>query len=113
MRICLEKKKCNILNILYISYYVLYISCYVLAISYYVLYISYYVLDEYSLVLGLHKMSKKLKSVMIADTLFQGCSSVTSRRVEILRHIDPVLVGKTVCFHKDKVILIFSYQFAI
>jgi hypothetical protein len=51
---CLEKKKHEIFNILYISY------C-GLAISYYVLYISYYVLDEYSLVLVLNRMSKKLK----------------------------------------------------
>jgi hypothetical protein len=36
----LRKKKCKILNVLYISYYVLYVSCYIHAISYYVLYIS-------------------------------------------------------------------------
>jgi hypothetical protein len=35
-----KKKKCKILNTLYISYYVLYISYYIHAISYYVLYIS-------------------------------------------------------------------------
>jgi hypothetical protein len=35
-----KKKKRNILNTLYISYYVLYISYYIHAISYYVLYIS-------------------------------------------------------------------------
>jgi hypothetical protein len=35
-----RKKKCKILNVLYISYYVLYISYYIHAISYYVLYIS-------------------------------------------------------------------------
>jgi hypothetical protein len=42
-------KKRKILNILYISYYVIYIL--------------YYVFDEYSLVLVLNKMSKRLKSV--------------------------------------------------
>jgi hypothetical protein len=35
-----RKKKCKILNILNISYYVLYISYYIHAISHYVLYIS-------------------------------------------------------------------------
>jgi hypothetical protein len=35
-----KKKKCKILNILYISYYVLYISYYIHAISCYLLYIS-------------------------------------------------------------------------
>jgi hypothetical protein len=35
-----KKKKCKILNILYISYYVLYILYYIHAIPYYVLYIS-------------------------------------------------------------------------
>jgi hypothetical protein len=36
----LRKKKCKILNVLYMSYYVLYMSYYIHAISYYVLYIS-------------------------------------------------------------------------
>jgi hypothetical protein len=70
-----KTKKCKILNILYISYYVIYIL-------YYVLYISYYVFDEYSLVLVLNWMSKRLKSltkklfgekssrVLPTDTLF-------------------------------------------
>jgi hypothetical protein len=35
-----KKKKCKILNVLYISYYVLYISYYIHAIPCYVLYIS-------------------------------------------------------------------------
>jgi hypothetical protein len=35
-----KKKKHNILNVLYISYYVLYISYYIHDISYYILYIS-------------------------------------------------------------------------
>jgi hypothetical protein len=120
----LRKKKYKILNVFYISYYVLYISYNVLAILYYVLYISHYVLDEYPLMLVLNMMSKKLKSVMkklfkgnsrvrTMNTLFQGCSSATSWRVEILRHIDPTLVGRTVCFKRDEMILIFSYHFTI
>jgi hypothetical protein len=45
------------------------------------------------------------------DTFFQGSSSATSRRGEILRHIDPTLVSRMVCFQRDEVIiLIFSYH---
>jgi hypothetical protein len=69
-------------------------------------------------------MSKKLKSVMkklfggksstgTADTLFQGCSSTTSRRAEMMKHIDLSLVGRGICFHINEVILLFSYHFAI
>jgi hypothetical protein len=93
-----------IFNVLYISYYVLYISYYILAISYYIFYISYYVFDEYSLMLVFSRMSKKLMSVTkklfggksragTMVTLFQGCSTTTIRRAEIMRHIDPSLVG--------------------
>jgi hypothetical protein len=70
--------KHKILNILYILYYVLYIS--------------YYVSDEYSLVLVLNRMSKRLKSVtkklfggkssskaLSTKTLFQGCSTASRR----------------------------------
>jgi hypothetical protein len=93
-------KKRKILNILYISYYVIYIL-------YYVLYISYYVFDEYSLVLVLNRMSKRLKSVtkklfggkssraLPTDTLFQGCSTVGTRQAEMMRHMDPSL-----CVHR-------------
>jgi hypothetical protein len=102
----LEKKKHMILNVVYISYSVL-------SILYYVLYISYYVLDEYSLVLVLNMMLKKLKSVMkklfggksrarMAVTLFQGCSTLTSRRAEILRHIDPTLWVKQSAFRETR-----------
>jgi hypothetical protein len=92
-------KKHKILNILYILYYVIYIL-------YYVLYISHYVFDEYSLVLVLNRMSKRLKSVtkklfggksssraLLTDTLFQGCSTARRRRAEMMRHMDPSLVG--------------------
>jgi hypothetical protein len=120
----LEKKEHKILNVLYISYYVLYISYYILDISCYVLYISYYVFDEYSVVLILNRMSKKLKSVTkklfggksrvgTVDTLFQGCSTATSRQAEIMKHINLSLVGRTACFQGDEVILLFSYHFAI
>jgi hypothetical protein len=44
-----------------------------LYILYCVLYISYYVFDEYSLVLVLNRMSKRLKSV--TKKLFGGKSS--------------------------------------
>jgi hypothetical protein len=99
-------KKRKILNILYILYYVIYILYYVIYILYYVLYISYYVFDEYSLVLVLNKMSKRLKSVtkklfgeksssraLSTNTLFQGCSIASRCRAEMMRHIDPSLVG--------------------
>jgi hypothetical protein len=88
------------------------------------IFLSYYVFDEYSLILVLNRMSKNLKSITkrlfggksragTADTLFQGCSTATSRRAEIMNHIDPSLVGRTVCFQRDEVILLFSYHFAI
>jgi hypothetical protein len=70
------------------------------------------VFNEYPLVLVLNRMSNKLKSVTkklfggksrvgTADTLFQGCSTATSRRAEIMRHIDLSLVGRTVCFQRE------------
>jgi hypothetical protein len=95
-----KTKKRKILNILYISYYVIYIL-------YYVLYISYYVFDEYSLVLVLNRMSKRLKSVtkklfegkscrtLPMDTFFQVCSTVGTHRAEMMRHMDPSLVGSS------------------
>jgi hypothetical protein len=111
-------KKHKILNILYILYYVTYIL-------YYVLYISYYVFDEYSLVLVLKRMSKRLKSVtkklfrgrsssraLSTDTLFQGCSTASRRRAEMMRHIDPSLVGSSTRSHRDEVTFSFSYHFS-
>jgi hypothetical protein len=73
-------------------------------------------------VLVLNKMSKMLKSVTkkqfggksrvgTADNLFQGCSFVTSRRAEMMKHIDSSLVGRGICFHREEVILLFSYHF--
>jgi hypothetical protein len=59
------------------------------------IFLSYYVFDEYSLVLVLNRMSKRLKSVTkklfrgksragMVDTLFQGCSIASSRRAEMI-----------------------------
>jgi hypothetical protein len=111
-------KKHKILNILYILYYVTYIL-------YYVLYILYYVFDEYSLVLVLNRMSKRLKSVtkklfggknssraLSTDTLFQGCSTASRRRAEMMRHIDPSLVGSWTHSQRDEVTFSFSYHFS-
>jgi hypothetical protein len=94
-------KKSKILNILYILYYVTYVL-------YYVLYISYYIFDGYSLVLVLNRMLKRLKSVtkklfggksssraLSTNTLFQGCSTTSRCRAEMMRHIDPSLVGSS------------------
>jgi hypothetical protein len=64
------------------------------------IFLSYYVLDEYSIVLVLNRMSKKLKSVTkklfrgksrvgTVDTLFQGCSTTTSKRAKMMKHINP------------------------
>jgi hypothetical protein len=102
-------KKRKLLNILYILYYVTYIL-------YYVLYISYCVFDEYSLVLVLNRMSKRLKSVtkklfggksssmaLSTDTIFQGCSTANRRRVEMMRYIDPSLVGSSTRSQRDEV----------
>jgi hypothetical protein len=70
------------------------------------IFLSYYDFDEYSLVFVLNRMSKRLKSVTKklfggmsragrVDTLFQGCSS--TRREEMLKHVDPSLVGRPTC----------------
>jgi hypothetical protein len=112
-----KTKKHKILNIIYISYYVIYIV-------YYVLYILYYVFEEYSLVLVLNRMSKRLKSVtkklfggkssraLPMDTCFQGCSTVGTRRAEMVRHMDPSLVGSSTRSQRDKVTFSFSYHFS-
>jgi hypothetical protein len=111
-------KKHKILNILYISYYVIYFL-------YYVLYISYYVFDEYSLVLVFNRMSKRLKSVMKKlfggksstalpmDTLFQGCSTASRRRAEMMRHMDPSLVSSSTRSQRDEVTFHFHTIFLI
>jgi hypothetical protein len=68
------------------------------------IFLSHNVFDEYSLVLVLNRTSKKLKSVMkklfggksragTPDTLFQCCSTTTSRRAEMMKYIDSSLVG--------------------
>jgi hypothetical protein len=110
-------KKRKILNILYISYYVIYIL-------YYVLYISYYVFDEYSLVLVLNRMTKRMKSVtkklfggessraLPTDILFQGCSTASIHRTEMMRHMDLSLVGSSTRSQRDEVTFSFSYHFS-
>jgi hypothetical protein len=113
-----KTKKRKILNILYISYHVIYIL-------YYVLYISYYAFDEYSLVPVLNRMLKRLKSVtkklfggkssraLLTDTLFQGCSTAGTRRAEMMRHMDPSLVGSSTRSQRDKVPFHFHTIFLI
>jgi hypothetical protein len=91
---------------------------------YYVLYISYYVFDEYSLVLVLNRMSKRLKSVtkklfggkssrvLSTDTLFQSCSTAGTHRAEMMRHMDPSLVGSSTRSQRNEVTFLFSYHFS-
>jgi hypothetical protein len=74
--------------------------------------ISYYVLATYSLVLVFNRMSKLLKAVLKKlfgrksktgpeDTLFRGSTSCSSRRDEILKHIDLIVVGRTVYYQRS------------
>jgi hypothetical protein len=88
------------------------------------IFLSYYIFDDYSLVLVLNRMSKRLKSVTeklfrgksragTVDTPFQDCSTGNSRRVKMMKHMDLSLVGRGICFQRDEVILLFSYHFAI
>jgi hypothetical protein len=70
------------------------------------IFLSYYDFDEYSVMFVLNRMSKRLKNVTKklfggkssakrADTLFQGCSTVSTHQAEMLKHVDPSLVGST------------------
>jgi hypothetical protein len=88
------------------------------------IFLSYYDFDEYSLVLVLNRMSKRLKSVTKkllggqssagrAATLFQGYSTMSTHRAEMLKHVDPSLVGRPTCSQRDEVIYLFSYHFLI
>jgi hypothetical protein len=88
------------------------------------IFLSYYVFYEYSLVLVLNRMSKSLKSVMkklfrgksragTANTLFQDCSTSSSQLAEMMKDIDPSLVGRGMFFQRDEIILLFSYHFTI
>jgi hypothetical protein len=94
----LRKKKHRILNVLYILYYIH-------AISYYVLYISLILcFYEYSLVLVLNRILKRFKKLFggksmvgTEDTIFQGCSTASSHRAEMMKHMDPSLVGPLIC----------------
>jgi hypothetical protein len=99
----LEKKKCKILNILYIHF-----TFMIYQITFFI-FLSYYVFDEYSLVLVLNRMSKRLKSV--TKKLFREKSR--AGMVEVMKHMDPSLVGALICSQRDKVIFLFSYHFLI
>jgi hypothetical protein len=88
------------------------------------IFLSYYIFDEYSLVLVLNRMLKRLKSVTkklfggksragTTNTLFQGCRTASSRRAEMMKHMDPSLVGPSICSQRDEVIFLFSYHFLI
>jgi hypothetical protein len=88
------------------------------------IFLSDYNFDEYSLVLVLNRMSKMLKSVMkklfrgksragTPDNFFQGCSTATSHQVEMMKHMNPSLVGPSICSQRDDVIFLFSYHFPI
>jgi hypothetical protein len=70
------------------------------------------------------RMSKRLKSVtkklfggksssraLSMDTLFQGCSIAGRRRAEILRYMDPSLVGSSTRSQRDEVTFSFSCHF--
>jgi FixJ family two-component response regulator len=69
-------------------------------------------------------MSKRLKSVskklfggkssraLPMDTLSQGCSTVGTHRAEMMRHMDPSLVGSLTRSQRDKVAFSFSYNFS-
>jgi hypothetical protein len=73
----------------------------------------------------LNRMSKRLKSVtkklfggkssraLSMDTLFQGCSTAGTRRTEMMRHMDPSLVGSSTHSQRDEVTISFSYHFLI
>jgi hypothetical protein len=75
-------------------------------------------------VLVFNSMSKKLKDVMkklfrgktktgSEDTLFRDSALGSSRRDEIMKHIDPTLVGRGICYQRSEVTFVFSYHFAI
>jgi ABC-type uncharacterized transport system permease subunit len=70
-------------------FFIFYITFMLYPIMFFI-FLSYYDFDEYSLVLVLNRMSKRLKSATkklfrgksragTADTLFQGCSTASSR----------------------------------
>jgi hypothetical protein len=46
------------------------------------------------------------------DTLFQGCSTVGTHRAEMMRHMDPLLVGSSTCSQRDKVTFLFLCHFS-
>jgi hypothetical protein len=88
------------------------------------IFLSYYVFDEYSLVLVLNRMLRRLKSITkklfrgksragTADTLSQSCSTTSSQPAKMLKHMVPSLLGPSTCSQRDEVIFLFSYHFLI
>jgi hypothetical protein len=75
-------------------------------------------------VLILNRMSKRLKSVMkklfgeksstvlLTDTLFHGGSTAGRCRSEMMRHIDPSLVGSSTHSQRNEVTFSFPYHFS-
>jgi hypothetical protein len=75
-------------------------------------------------VLVLNRMSKRLKSVtkklfggksstaLPTDTLFQGCSTAGRRQAEMMRDMDPSLVGSSTRSQRGEVTFSFSYHFS-
>jgi hypothetical protein len=121
---CLVRKR-NIRYLMFLIFHITFLIFRIIfSISYYILNSSYYVLTTYTLVLIFNRMSKKLKVVSKKlfrrksktgpeDTLFRGSTSGSSRPDEIMKHIDPTLVGRTTSSQRSEVTLIFSYHFAI
>jgi hypothetical protein len=68
--------------------------------------------------IGLDKIMKKLfggkssSRALSMDTLFQGCNTASRHRAEMMRHIDPSLVGSSTRSQRDEVTFSFSYHFS-
>jgi hypothetical protein len=55
---------------------------------------------------------KSSSRALSMNTLFQGCSTASRHREEMMRHIDPSLVGSSTHSHRDEVTFPFSYHFS-
>jgi hypothetical protein len=55
---------------------------------------------------------RKSSRALLTDTLFQGCSTAGIRREEMMRHMDPSLVGSLTRSQRDEVTFSFSYNFS-
>jgi hypothetical protein len=122
----LERKR----NVRYRTFFKFHITFFLFHITFmlypimFFIFLSYYDFYEYSLMFILNRMSKRLKSVTKklfggkssaerANTLFQDCSTASTHRAEMLKHVDPSLVGRPTCSQRDEVIYLFSYHFLI